>query len=214
MSAARRLAGRVPAAGWFAAALMVIAGLLAPLAVATTHAALADQGRLHSGVSGSFGIGAITASGRVALGEDGMLSGSFPPRTEIVPGTTVTLPMTVFNNSVATAGRLFVTVDATGTVTDLLRITVVWTDAEGTRVIAGDPESPQDGVPLADLDMLALGMIGARAAAPLAAGAAWHGDPRSTGEVRVLVHLRDDAAARQLAGGSTALALTVVGESQ
>lgn len=213
MSAAGRLARRVPVAGWCAAALLAGAGLLAPLAVATTHAALADQGRLHSAVGGSFGIGAVTASGRVALGEDGMVSGTFPSRTDIVPGSTVTLPVTVFNNSAATDGRLFAAVDATSTVADLLRVTVVWTDAEGTRVIAGDPDAPQDGVPLADLDMVELGTLAARSAAPLATGADWHGDPRSTGEVRVLVHLRDGEAARRVAGGSTALAVTVVGES-
>lgn len=164
------------------------------------------------GSSSKFDIALVDAEGNVqqADSDDG-LDWEIANAASFVPGRTITAAVPVFNNSRTYDGELSLTVEPIGdgavgsapNITQFIRFSAV--DTTTGEVIFGDPDNPDNGVPVAQAQAL-IGTFAARGTDSLAQGEAYvAGADGAERTVEVMLHYRDSAETVDYNGGQTAL---------
>ncbi len=148
-----------------------------------------------------------------SFGSDGLVL-DLDSDTPFVPGSTARITLEVGNNSSAGAAALALTPDASGDLSDHLRLSAQAMRGDGSRIVLfGDPANPELGVVPGSVPPAASVQLAARGGTPLDDGAAWEGPDDSAATVTYFVHLVDDAELRQVTGASFALGLRLDSQS-
>lgn len=210
--------GRVGASmariGALAAGGLVLA--VAVTGVSVTAAAFRDRAHLTTSVGSStpFALVLVDAEGLTRPAPvDAPLVVPVDGADALVPGRTVSVPLTVANNhpDIAAAIGLTLTaerVDQTPDLTPELRYSVL--AADGTPLVGGD--DPADGLPVGQRSEL--GGLAARGAPAAGPDTPWTGGAEgSTITVVLRLHLLDGPQTEALNGGQVAVSVTVDGTS-
>lgn len=218
-----RRISQVSRSGLLAACVL---GLLAMLGVGTTVAAFTDASRLSLGTDGigaePYDLAVVTAEGLVSSANpaDGVAVAIDGEET-LAPGRTISMRLSVFNNSPSLNSTARLAVEPVGTgqvgtapnISSYLRITVV-DDATGGVLVGGSATDPRLGAPLSSASG-SLGMLPARGSDALAVGQVWEegAAPESRRDVTVMVHFLDSPGAENLNGGRSAMVARFTGMS-
>ncbi|UTX53809.1 hypothetical protein [Leucobacter aridicollis] len=173
------------------------------------------------GSSSKFDIALVDADGTVQQADDDAgIDWPIPNAESFVPGRTISAAVPVFNNSKTYTGELSLVVEAIGdgavgsapNITKFIRFSAV--DSDSGDVIFGDPEAPQDGVPLAQA-AAAVGELAARGADALEQGDAYvAGAAGAERTIEVFLHYVDAAETADYNGGQTALRVRFAAQSK
>lgn len=204
------------------AAFSVLAGVLAG-AQALAAPGFQDRAALVSDWGAShFELALLDDSGRIrSVVSDGADTISFTPAADIVPGSTVQIPVTVANNgpfNVAPSLGFSVESNEVDSIAELVRLTVVEQAAcvpgeQPARTLIGDPSKPAQGVGLAGIESLSGTQMPARSGGRQQVGASYSGGDAACRNYLVLAHLADDASLRALSSAAWTLDMTLEGRS-
>ncbi|WP_291794564.1 hypothetical protein [Brevibacterium sp.] len=199
----------LPLTGALLAACLVLAVLVS--------AAFTDAARLRTELSSRFEIAVLDDEGAIAA----LTRAPGQPLTrtstaELMPGTTLELPVRIANNSPGPAFAPVLRVKATGPEAALLghlRLAVSHTQDGTATVLTGDPADPEDSPDLRQEISVAPPELAPRTGAAQAAGEHFSGGSRSSAVLTVRLTLTDDADLRRLSHASWTIDLSLEGTS-
>lgn len=217
----RRRAARI-GAGVGAVVVVVMGGLAGAQALAAPT--FQDRATVESTVgAGLFEIALLDDDGRIrSLAREGTTGLEFTPAEQVVPGSTVQVPLTVANNGPFGVVPT-ISLEATSTnipnIQDLVRVTVIErdsclaeSDAE-SRTLVGDAGDAAQGAPLISLEPIAAAKLPGRDGNRQGVGAFFAGGDRACHAYTVSLHLTDDVSLRTLSAGTWKLNASIEGRS-
>ena len=218
---AHRRAARI-GAGVGAAVVVVMGGLAGAQALAAPT--FQDRATVESTVgAGLFEIALLDDGGRIrSLAREGTTGVEFTPAEQVVPGSTVQVPLTIANNGpfgVAPTISLEMTATDIPNIEDLVRVTaterdscLAESDAE-SRTLIGDAGDATQGSPLASLEPIAGANLPGRDGNRQGVGAFFAGGDRACHAYTLSLHLAEDASLRTLSAGAWTVNATIEGRS-